>query len=105
MPPSPGIPASAAECSARSRLLAASPGSHPSPGWWACGATERAKRRPQFDQTQLVYKSFCYFSTSFDARFTFFSAIITHISQHKVITTRRLKYYSDFYYRAIMKLK
>lgn len=44
-PPSPGSPASAAGCSARSRLPAASPGSRLSPGWWACGATERAKKR------------------------------------------------------------
>lgn len=40
---SPGSPASAAECSARSRLLAVSPGSRLSPGWWVCDATETAK--------------------------------------------------------------
>lgn len=42
--PSPGSPASAAECSARSRLLAFSPGSRPSPGWWPCDATETTSR-------------------------------------------------------------
>lgn len=43
-PPSPGSPASAAECIARSRLPAFSPGSRRSPGWWPCGATETANR-------------------------------------------------------------
>lgn len=38
--PSPGSPASAAGCSAHSRLPAVSPGSRRSPGWWACDATE-----------------------------------------------------------------
>lgn len=44
---SPGSPASTAECSARSRRPASSPGSRPSPAWWPCGATERAEHHTQ----------------------------------------------------------
>lgn len=54
--PSPGSPASAAACSARSRRPAASPGSRPSPGWWACGATETAGRRPAGELEWSVWR-------------------------------------------------